>query len=162
MALSTIPLMVGDGSLQWSDASATPISITVGHAGGGISISGITHSDSEVVEIQSRDGTLVGLRTKKKAQRATFSFELYFEDASDATDPTVLDAIRGQGAWASAVSTSTALGDAMTFDLTLTVTYDSTSHTVKMEDCWFEASITEGEPSTISMSGVCYGPITIS
>jgi len=159
MALQTIPTYVGDGTLTVEDG--TPLSVTIGHQGGGISITGISASDEEALVIQDRDGAVVGLRAKTKGAKGTFSFELYLEDLVDGAAHTLVSLVRGTDASAARVTTHS-IGDLVTLKVTLTIVYEGNTQTIVLNDCYCEIDLSEGEPSTISLSGTRYGTMTIT
>ncbi len=89
---------------------------------------------------------------------------LMVPDVSDGTNVTPLDFIRKKGAYASNVSTTTALGDVYTIDIVLTIEGtdlgDAADHTFTLEDVDCRADFAEGEPNTLTINGTIYGTIT--
>jgi len=159
-----IPKNFRDGTVVVNDGSATPLSLPIAFIQGDFSISGEEAGNTEHSAYQSR-GVLIGLR-KTSALFQSGSFSLILSEFTLASGGTLLDMIKGTGAFASRRSTTEAKGDVMTFDLVWTIEGtdlgDSSDHVATMSDCHLTFDIGEGDPNTISCSFTCYGGIVYS
>ena len=97
----------------------------------------------------------------------TFSFTAYMTEVSDATNKNLMDAVSKTGAFAAGVST---LGSAASVPWTLNVTWtiegtddgDASDHVIALTNCHLKIDAKEGDPNTFSISGTCYGTITLT
>lgn len=96
----------------------------------------------------------------------SFSFTAQMVDMSDAVLQTLSDFILFEGSYSGNSSTSTAQGDLKTLNLRWTVdgdaVGDASDHVLNLGDCHLVASFSEGQPNTISISGTCYGDVTMT
>jgi hypothetical protein len=155
-----------DGTITLKDGTGTPKTLAVTFDQGNFSVSGLKETLKETVAIESR-GELVTLRQGKRAY-PTGSFTCLFTEGSKGSGAAnITDALtRKTGTlWADAVSTTVALGDVYTLDISFTVEGtnlgDSADHTFTLEDCDFQFDYAEGETGdTLSMSWTQYGATT--
>jgi hypothetical protein len=90
-------------------------------------------------------------------QALTGSFSHYFRDATDAGVATMFD-ILNQSGYVGANWTSTLGASAEVFALDLRLSIegsdhgDGADHTITIQDCSFDYSMTEGDPTTVSTS----------
>lgn len=165
MALSSVVKIASDaGTYVLADGTGTPLTHTVRFDSADFTISGIQQALKETKAYQSR-GKFVSLR---KGQRAPLSFSMSYmqTDLSESSTGTTLDFIFGKGAHSARVTTGRIGGDAVTLDFTVTfegTTYgDGADQTIKLEDCEFTVSVSEGDPNTVKLDGVCYGDVSIN
>lgn len=163
MAISSVIKNFRDGTLVFADGTTpTPISLTVQYEAGDFSIDSLNEGLVDTTAYLDR-GEFATLR-KTNRVFPSFSFTAHLTDLSDATEKTIYDLARKTGAWASAVSTLGANADAFTVKLTFTIEGtnfgDSADHTMVLNDCRVTVSISEGDPSSFSVSGIVYGAIT--
>lgn len=163
MAVSTIPKNMTDGSLVINDGTGTPLTITVAWENGDFSFDGLAAGGQrERVPYTSRAKTLIGLRMTGLIY-GSYSFSFTFGEFTEATTGNVMDMLLGTGGHSARISTTVALGDVMTFDLIFTVEGtdlgDSADHTFTMTDCTADISFAEGDPTTVTISGTCYGTL---
>lgn len=162
-----IPKNFRDGSVVISDGTAvTPLNVTATFETGDFSIeeAGPGVGGYETSRYLSR-GELIGLRkTNKVAASGSMSFT--FSEFTLNSTGNVIDMIRGTGTdFGSRVSTSTALGDVMTFDIVLTIEGtdlgDAADHTATLTDVEVTSiGIAEGDPNTVSLGFTIHGTIT--
>jgi hypothetical protein len=165
MALSNVVKIASDaGTYVLADGTGTPLTHTVKFDSADLTISGIQQALKETKAYQSR-GKFVSLR---KGQRAPvqFSFSYMQSDLSESSSGTTLDFIFGKGAHSARVTTGRIGGDVVTLDFTVTfegTSYgDSADQTIKMQDCEFSVTVTEGDPNSIKLDAVCYGDVYIN
>lgn len=163
MPISSVIKNFRDGTLTIEDGTAgTPIAMTIVYEAGDFSIDNLTEGLVETTAYLDR-GEFATLR-KTNRSFPSFSFSAHFTDLSDATNKTIYDLVRKTGAWAAAVSTLGTNADAMTYKVTWTCEGtnfgDASDHVLIMQDCRLTVSIAEGDPTSFSISGVCYGAIT--
>jgi hypothetical protein len=163
--ISSVVKNFRDGTITITDGTTpTAITMTVEYEAGDFSIDGINEGLTDTTVYLDR-GEFGSLR-KTNRTFPTFNFSANFTDLSDATNKTLYDAVRKTGAFAAAVSTLGANADAMTYRVVFTVEGtnfgDSADHVLTMADVRLSASIAEGDPDTISISGTVYGAITAS
>lgn len=150
------------GTILLEDGTGTPLAHTVQYENGDFQVSGLSEGQKEVIAYLDR-GVLCDLQYGNQTF-PTFSFTAHFTDLSDATDKLLVDACRKTGAFSAAVSTLGA-NKVYTIDLTWTIEGtdlgDSADHTFKLEDCRVtDVQISEGDPTSFTVSGTCYGAIT--
>lgn len=102
MALDSNAMVPRDGTLTLSDATGTPITLTVAYEDGDFSWDGMEEGYFEV-EIFYDRGTPYNAR-KTKIHDLTWEFSAHATDFTDATEKTILDAVLKKGAFASGVS----------------------------------------------------------
>jgi hypothetical protein len=93
-------------------------------------------------------------------QACTFSFTAYLRDLSDAAEATLEDLISGRnGKAADWVSTQGATADVFALTLQWSIAgaaLGGTDHTLTLNHCVVTGSFSEGDPSTISITGTAY------
>ncbi len=165
MALSGVIKHTHDnGVIKIKDGTATAKVVTLRYDMANFSAEGFAHAMREVVAYVTR-GKLASLR-QAAPKWVTGSFGIQVTDLSEDTVGTASDMIHGKGFFFSRVSTSSAIGDAMTFDIEWTMegtSYgDAADHVLLLEDCSIEWGISEGEPNSCSFSFTCYGNISVN
>lgn len=165
MGLSSVVKHSHDnGTIKIKDGTATAKVVTLRHDMANFAAEGFAEAMREIVAYISR-GKLVSLR-RAAPKWVTGSFGIMVTDLSEDTAGTASDMIHGKGAFASRVSTTTAIGDAVTFDIEWTMegnSYgDGADHVLLLEDCAIEWGIGEGEPNSCSFSFTCYGNISVN
>lgn len=163
MAMSGVVKNFRDGTILIEDGTTpTALAVTVQYEAGDFATEGFNESQHDVTVYPDR-GDFGSLR-KTNQKYPTFSFTAHMTDLSDATDKLLWNIVNKTGAFASAKSTSGTTADVYTVDITWTVEGtnfgDSADHSLKLEDCRLEISVSEGDPSSFSISGTCYGAIT--
>lgn len=162
MPSSTFPKNNMDGSLVLSDATGTPITLTVPFEQGNFTISALKKALRETAAYQSR-GVLIGVRHTNRTF-PTFSFSAVMSSFTSATSNSLSDAILRNGAWAAAVSTLGANADVYTLKATFSVEGsnfgDSSDHSFALNDCELSLDFAEGDPNVFTVSGVVYGTVT--
>lgn len=171
MALSSVVKNFRDGVLLFQDGTGTPLDITVQYENGDFSLSGMTGVDGtpayEHTVYLDRGEYFAGGVRKTNRTFPTFSFTAHFTELSDATNETLTDFICKTGSFAAAVSTLGANADVHAIKLTWTIEGtehgDATDHVCVLNDCVInDLSISEGDPNTISISGIVYGTISFT
>lgn len=166
MASSAIPKTFRDGSISIADGTpTTPLSVSPQFEQGDFSADGLEAEQYAVTAIEAR-GELVGLR-KGARTYPTISLTLLLTEFTDASGGDVLDMIHGRGTdYSARVSTTTAKGDVITLDLTLTIEGtdlgDAGDHSVTFRDVHFTYAFAEAEANTLSLSGTVYGDVEFS
>ena len=161
--MSAIVKTWADGLITFKDGTGTPITLAIAFDQGNFSVSGLKGSLRETVAIESR-GELVTLR-KGKRSYPTGSFSAHFTEVSKGSGAAnLIDALtRKSGTlWASAKSTTEALGDLYTLDIAFTIEGtdlgDGADHTFTLEDCDIAFDFGEAETGdTWSISRTQYG-----
>jgi hypothetical protein len=152
------------GTIVWEDGSDPVLSHTVRFDGADFSASGLKPGQRESVVIQGRGK----LRSVRRGQRTfpQISFTIEVAEFSEASAGTFLDFLYGKAGtpYAARVSQDTTSMDVSNFKCTLTIEGtdigDDNDHQLifnKVEVT--EASYTQGEPDTISVTGTVYGDI---
>ena len=163
MAISSVVKNFRDGTILIEDGTGVPIDITVQFENGDFSLSGL-NGFKEVTTYMDR-GDLGSVRHTTQSF-PTGSFSAHLTDISDGTDNTLIDAARKQGSFASAVSTLGADAEVMTYKVTWTVEGtdhgDTAVHTIVCDDCYLSIDVSEGDPSSMSMSFTVYGAVTMT
>lgn len=151
-----------DGSLVISDATGTPITLTVPFEQGNFTLSGMKKALRETVAYQSR-GVLSTVRHTGRTF-PTGSFSAMMTSFTSASANSLSDAILKNGAFASAVSTLGANADVYTLKLTFAVEGsnfgDSGDHSFVLNDCECSIDFAEGDPNVFTVSFTCYGTVT--
>lgn len=164
MAASTIVKHLYDGTITVTDGTTpTAVSLTVPFTTGDLSLDTLQASSRGVQAYQTR-GTLHSVRlAAREFQNVSFSAQL--ADISDGTDGTLIDFVLKQGSY-SANESTLAGSDSYCIQITLTVAGtslgDAADHTIVMDSVRCTASVAEGEPDTVSISGVIYGDTTMT
>ena len=157
MAIETIIKTKRDGKITLKDNAAAN-TLEVAFEAGDLSI---TIPGPTIVSTLDRGafGANPSLRYGDD-QPCTFSFTAFLRDMSDATDDTLEDLISGRnGATSSWVSTLGANSEV--FTMTLEWAIDGTDHggadhTVTLNHCVVTGSFSEGDPSTVSITGTAF------
>lgn len=157
MTASVIPKHFTDGEISFADGTGTPVTLTLPLGEGDVKVSDLV-PDQRDVHVYYARADLVGLRLGKR-KPVNVSFSAILGDLSDGTDGTAADFCLQRGSYSGNTSTTTALGDVYTIDITLTMTYagDAAAHTVPLTDVHVTMAIEEGEPTKLTFSGICYG-----
>ena len=156
MAASTVPKTKRDGKIQIITAEHV---LEVQYEAGDLSISNMKAGQTATTMILDR-GDFHALR-KTDFEPVAFSFTATLTDVSDGTDALLLDACLGTGAWASDTSAFGANADCWGIKLTFTIEGtdhgDSADHTIELTPCRImSVDLSEGDPSTLSISGEAY------
>lgn len=153
------PIIPRDGVLVISDATGTPLTLTIAYMNGSIKLSSLNASQ-KTKQIFLANGTVYAARD---VDDQPYSFE-FTADAvhfkGDATTATLWEVAMKQGVWSSATSTlpSTA-GDV--YCLTCTWTIERTNfggtadNVVALKYVYFDLDFSEGVPSQFSLKGTC-------
>ena len=157
MAYETVIKTKRDGQITFKDNAAANV-LTVAFESGDLSIN---IPGPNIISTLDRGsfGTTPSLRHGDD-QPMTFSFTANLRDMLDSSDATLEGLITGrQGAESAWVSTLGATGEV--FTLTLQWAIEGTDHgggdhTVTLNHCVISGSFSEGDPSTISISGTSY------
>ena len=169
MALSTVTKSLNDGSLALEDGG-TPTTLTVPVSVGDWSIdnlkaaSAITSEQNEVTAYETR-GKFDTVRHSTRIYPSG-SFTVHFRQWTSATAGEVIDFIRKQNGYSGNVSTLGSSADVYAIKITLTV--EGTTHgddadsAIVMDDCHCSVAVSEGDPTTATISYVCYGAISTS
>jgi hypothetical protein len=165
MAISTVAKNFRDGSLVLSDATGSPISVTVQYTGGDFSVSGLRQANKDINKYLDRGDFFSARKTNQVFP--TFSFTAIFTDLTDGSEKTLVDACLKTGAFAAGVSTLGANADVWALKAVFTVEGtdlgDSADHVITLNDCVIsDVSISEGDPDTFSISGELLGTITMT
>lgn len=157
MAESTIVKTKRDGTIKFSDLGASN-EYTVAYEAGDLTIDipGPTVTNSLDRGIM---GATPSLRYGDD-QPMTGSFTAQLRDISDATDQTLFELIAKSGAIGGWTSTLGANAEVAAVTLTFTIEGtdhgDAADHTVVCNHCVVTGGISEGDPSTISISFTSY------
>jgi hypothetical protein len=160
MPISSKPKNMRDGTITLSDASGSPITLTVQYEAGDFSISNVMQGQTEV-EMYLDRGEFHNVRQTNFAP-ATFSFTATMTDLSDATNKCLWDAVNKSGAFAAGVSR----GDTDVWLLLVGFTVegtqfgDPTDHVLVLDKCHLTIEFAEGSPNTFTLNGTVYGSIT--
>jgi len=156
MAESTIIKTKRDGSITFTDGTAvTPLTYTVAFEAGDLSIS----IPGETVNLFLDRGRITSPPSIRYGddQPITFSFTAQLRDVSEG----ITDLVSGRGGATSTwVSTMGATGEVFTLTMAFTIEGtehgDAADHVITMNYCHITGSISEGDPSSISISGTAY------
>ena len=157
MAESTIVKTKRDGTIVFADLGATN-SYTVAYEAGDLTIDipGPTITSSLDRGIMAATPSL----RYGDDQPMTGSFTAQLRDISDATDETLFELIAKSGAVAGWVSTLGSAAEVAAVTLTFTIAGaslgDSGDHIIVCNHCVVTGGISEGDPSTISISFTSY------
>ena len=162
MPLSSVVKNFRDGSILLEDGSGVVLTLTVQYENGDFSAEGFNQGEHEVTSYLDR-GEFGSLR-KTNRKFPTFTFSAQLTEISDATNKNLFDIVRKTGAFAAGVSTLGTNADVWTLDVTWTVEGtnfgDASDHVLKLEDCFLEIAIAEGDPDAFTITGTCYGART--
>lgn len=129
---------------------------------GDLSVANLNADGRETAAYESR-GVLKSLR-KTNRRYPTISFGHLFTEFGESVLGTLAELVIGDGVHAARKSTTEALGDVITFDVTITVEGtdfgDSADHVLIAEDVEFDFEWAEGDPSTTAFTGVVYGDMS--
>lgn len=153
---STVAKTKRDGKIELITNERT---LEVKYEAGDFSLSGLKASQMATTMILDR-GDFHTVRPTD-FEPVTGSFSCTLTDLSDGTDVLIIDACRGTGAWASDTSAFGAHSDVWGLKIRWTVEgtdhNDSADHTCVMEPVRVTSvDISEGDPSTFSISFECY------
>lgn len=158
MGLSSMPLtQFNSGSIALKDG--TPLTVTLQFGMGDFSVSGLCPNLREVTAYESR-GVLIATRQTTRVY-PTLTFSAMVAEFSEATAGTICDMIHGTSQYAARVSTR--VGDAMCFDVVLTIegtNYGGVDCNWTFEDVHIKWDYAQGDPDKVSFSGTVYGNIT--
>jgi hypothetical protein len=149
--MSYIPAMFVDGVLTLTDDGGH--SATLQLSDGTMSLSDLWNEGREVVDVQSR-GHWVGTRLGARVF-PTLTINATLSSPSDALHLMVL------GKTAGFVSTALSLGDAPHVDGSWVFDYGAEARSITFDDANGTISITEGSPSTVSITLTIKGPLEI-
>ena len=160
MPTSTAIKVQQDGSVIFADGAA--VTLTVPYVDGAASIDGLDYDQTEPIVVFAKR-TFLGVR--RGAHRPlTFSFTAYMSEFTSATTTSLLDFVRFENGYSGNVSTSSTEFDFKTVKVTLqsaAIGTDGAASSVALDDCVIEVSYAEGEPNQFSVSGTCYGAVTV-
>lgn len=164
MAESTIVKTKCDGSIKILDGTAvTPLEYDVAFEAGDLSITLPGKTINSFLD-RGKFGATPSLRWGDE-QAITFSFTAYLRDVSDGTDELLPDFLldtdgaqsTAVGSW---VSTLGANAEVTTYTVRFTIEGtdhgDAADHVIELSFCTLSGSISEGDPSTISIEGVSH------
>ena len=166
MALSTVVKhSFTSGSIIVSDGTGTPLTVTTQFDQADFSVSGLKDKLKDTTAYQSR-GTLHSVRYTSRVF-PTLSFSAMVSEFSETSSGTLIDMITGKSGtpYAARVSTLGSTADVMTFDVKLTIEasdFEAGTSDLSLicEDVELSFDFSEGDPDTISISGVVYGNVT--
>jgi len=163
---STIVKNFRDGTIKIQDNTGTPIAITVAYEEGNFSISGLQQDLTEVAAYMDR-GSLSNLR-KTNQVFPTFTFSAYMTHFTSGGSGaiSILEFIKQQDGGSSLTSQSASKGDVMTFEVQIKVEGtdfgDTSDHQITLQECVLSVDYSEGDPSSFSVSGTCYGVVSVA
>lgn len=153
------------GSIAIADGTTpTALSCTVQFDQADLSVSQISPNLRDQAAYSTR-GRLRSLRMTDRVYPSG-SLSLMMTEFTDGTNGNVLDMLHGTSGtpYASRVSTTTAKGDLMTFDIVITIEGtdlgDSADHTITLEDCHIVPDFAHGDPNTITLNFTMYGAVS--
>jgi hypothetical protein len=153
--MSAIPHTFVDLALTATDGSGPVVTASLALFNGELSLEGISQNGQQTTVIESQ-GSVVGLRRGAR-QLPTLKVGGHLSTPLDAFRSLVL------GETASTTSTTTAIGDAFTVDLSLNLNYAGETRTIILEDCLCTGvSVAIGDPSSVSLDFTCHGAITLT
>lgn len=143
-----------DGALYLLDGSGA--SLTIPLEMGDVSISGLSGDMTEVAVYRSR-GKTVAIRKTNDLQ-PSISFSAMLNRLSSVTNDVIADFIRFKGKYAGNIRTSGICGDAKTLNAKWVVSTPDGDETIIVRDVVFTFDFSEGDPSSVSLSGTIYNP----
>ena len=141
-----------DGTLYLLDGAGASLAIPLEM--GDVAISGLSGDMREVAVYRSR-GRTVAVRTTNDLN-PTIAFSAMLNRLSSVTNNVVADFIRFTGKYATNVRTSGICGDAKTLDAKWVIATPDGNETITVRDVLFTFDLSEGDPSSISLSGTIY------
>lgn len=148
-----------DGTLYLMDGGGN--TLTVPLEMGDVAISGLSGDMTEVAVYRSR-GRTVAVRKTNDLQ-PSIAFSAMLNRLSSVTNNVIADFIRFSGKFASNTRTTGICGDAKTLDAKWQVSTPDGVEQIIVRDVVFTYDISEGDPSSISLSGTIYNPdVTIT
>jgi hypothetical protein len=148
-----------DGTLYLMDGGGN--TLTVPLEMGDVAISGLSGDMTEVAVYRSR-GRTVAVRKTNDLQ-PSIAFSAMLNRLSSVTNNVIADFIRFSGKFASNTRTTGICGDAKTLDAKWQVSTPDGTEQIIVRDVVFTYDISEGDPSSISLSGTIYNPdVTIT
>jgi len=169
MAVGTVTTNLCDGALVLSDGTGPPVTLTVPVSVGDTTfdglkaLSGVTGQTNEVAAYEAR-GRLDSVRHTSRIYHAV-SFSVHLRDLTSASVGNVLDFVRKLNAYSANLSTLAAGANADVYCIDAILTIDTsalggTDSVATITDGHYTASVAEGDPNTISFSGISYGTVT--
>ena len=141
-----------DGTLYLIDGAGTTLTIPLEM--GDVSITGLNGDMSEVSVYRSRGRTVTVRKTNDLNPAIAASAML--NRFTSATKDVIADFIRFTGKYASNVRTNGVCGDTKTIDAKWVVETPDGDETIIVRDVLFNFDLSEGDPSSISLSGTIY------
>jgi hypothetical protein len=121
---------------------------------GDVAISGLSGDMTEVAVYRSRGRTVAVRRTNDL--NPTIAFSAMLNRLSSTTNDVIADFIRFKGKYSANVRTSGVCGDAKTLDAKWVISTPDGNETIIVRDVLFTFDFSEGDPSSISLSGTVY------
>jgi len=151
--VSSIPANFTDGVVTVTDDAGHSATLTLSI--GDFALDGLMPAGRQVTVTESR-GAVVGARKAARA-RPTFTMSATLASPAAAFQMLVLGETAG---FTSVLST---IGDAVGFDLAVSMNYGAESRSFAIQDAMCTGiSVKEGDPSTISFSGEILGPVSVT
>lgn len=151
--MSAIPSNFTDGVVTATDDNGNSATLTL--SVGDFSLDGLMPDGRQVTVTESR-GAIVGTR---KAARARPTVTMSGTLSSPASPFQMLT----MGETAGFISVLTNIGDAVGFDLSVSMNYGAESRSFAIQDLILTGiSVKEGDPSTISYSCEILGPVSVT
>ena len=158
MAISTIVKTKRDGTLAIKDGASSPDTFTIAYEAGDLSIT-IPGPATNAYLDRGVLGATPSVRYGDE-QPITGSFTAYLRDLSDGAYVTLAGILSQSGSAASWESTLGANAEVFAVQLVYTIEGtdhgDSADHTITLNHCVLNGSISEGDPSTISINFTSY------
>ena len=148
-----------DSSVILTDGGGTDF--TIPYVDGAGSIDGINYDQTEPIVVFAKRSFL-GIR-RGAYRPVTFSFTAYMSEFTSATATSLVDFVRFQNAFSGNTS-RTAGYDHKVIRVRFQVAAvddDGDTHQMTMDDCQCDIAFGEGEPNQFTLSGTCYGGITV-
>ena len=162
MPSSTFVKNFTDSTIVLSDATGTPLTITVPLMMGDLKISGLKRTMRNTTAYQAQGELTTVRHTDRIFPTITFTAQMACWTSASANSLT--DAVLRNGYFASAVSTLGANAEVYTLKATLTVEGtdfgDASDHSAVFNDVEWQIEWSDGDPSIFSLTGTVYGSIT--
>jgi len=159
MAESTQPKTRFGGTILLTPGSGAAYTVKLEE--GNLALSGLTAGQREAILVEDRGifATLV----EGKQKYISFSFSALLSDLQDVADTTLPSICLKTGVYALETSTLGA-NRPWAIDILWTMTSGGEGdHTLKLEDCRVEeCALGEGDTNTVTISGIAYGPLTMT